>query len=698
LSSYSSSPWRSSPPHRLGPQVVCPPFAIGTTAGTIAAGNDSRITGALQTSSAGPLATQAGANGALAIANALTNTSTTPIPNTPVNSVIRLMYAQQGAETAEQQFGKFFPNSNRNMAGIISGVITEYPSSGAGSAQQSAIYGSSDNFDANNGFAGIFTSICEANSTTCWGINTQITDTGISSDGPTNVRLQNEWDVFVHDPTTTVRGGLQDLYYAPDAVFVGSVTGTTMTVTSVSAPGTTASTGVLAVGQTVVGTGIPNDDLIASLGTGTGNTGTYNLSIAVPVAVASETIKSALPPSSSSNLIGDLCNIFAAESAGHWNICLQSGNGAADYGVWIGDTAVTQVAGLPSQNLQFAYTDTSSTGNRQIGISAQPNTIGAELAIASNYGGKANPRIDNLASYDALNAAGTAPVALLEDDGQDRIHVGLGNIQGFLDSVNGPVLQWIGLANGANTVLIKNAATGSGPTIAAHSYLSGGDANINLGISSLGSGNLLLVSGVNATTATGGFPVIANTTGAPTGSVTVGAVAADTKGQRLCVSVAGGTWRCNPSLVFTSGASVTSAAAAPEQNLVSIKVPANTLGANGAVRVTVLWGYTNDANSKTLIIRHGASSGVAGTLLLNVAETATASAQTMSMVRNANATNSQVVFPANTISYIETSASAVGTGAIDTTADSYINIDCALANSTDEVTVYGYTVEILEGS
>jgi hypothetical protein len=42
----------------------------GTAAGTLAAGNDSRITGALQSSAAGPLATQAGANPAAAIAGA----------------------------------------------------------------------------------------------------------------------------------------------------------------------------------------------------------------------------------------------------------------------------------------------------------------------------------------------------------------------------------------------------------------------------------------------------------------------------------------------------------------------------------------------------------------------------------------------------------------------------------------------------
>lgn len=51
----------------------------------------------------------------------------------------------------------------------------------------------------------------------------------------------------------------------------------------------TATNGVLAVGQSVVGTGIPANTYIAPGGTGTGGTGTYNLST-TPGTVASETV------------------------------------------------------------------------------------------------------------------------------------------------------------------------------------------------------------------------------------------------------------------------------------------------------------------------------------------------------------------------------------------------------------------------
>jgi hypothetical protein len=55
------------------------------------------------------------------------------------------------------------------------------------------------------------------------------------------------------------------------ASFTGSISGTVLTVSAISS-------GALAVGQTVQGTGITANSIITSLGTGTGGTGTYNLS------------------------------------------------------------------------------------------------------------------------------------------------------------------------------------------------------------------------------------------------------------------------------------------------------------------------------------------------------------------------------------------------------------------------------------
>lgn len=73
---------------------------------------------------------------------------------------------------------------------------------------------------------------------------------------------------------------------AASARFTASIAAGVMTVTAVTS-------GVLAIGQTVSGAGVVPGTLISTFGTGTGGTGTYNLSR--PQTVASEVMASALP-------------------------------------------------------------------------------------------------------------------------------------------------------------------------------------------------------------------------------------------------------------------------------------------------------------------------------------------------------------------------------------------------------------------
>jgi len=61
------------------------------------------------------------------------------------------------------------------------------------------------------------------------------------------------------------------------AIFSGSISGTTLTVQSVS-------TGTLAVGQEVFGVGVTNETVITALGTGTGGAGTYTINISQTIA------------------------------------------------------------------------------------------------------------------------------------------------------------------------------------------------------------------------------------------------------------------------------------------------------------------------------------------------------------------------------------------------------------------------------
>lgn len=66
------------------------------------------------------------------------------------------------------------------------------------------------------------------------------------------------------------KGG--DLVTVPDAFFEGSISGTTLTVSKVNA-------GQLAVGSTLAGSGVLDGTKIASLGTGLGGVGTYEVDL-----------------------------------------------------------------------------------------------------------------------------------------------------------------------------------------------------------------------------------------------------------------------------------------------------------------------------------------------------------------------------------------------------------------------------------
>jgi hypothetical protein len=102
--------------------------------------------------------------------------------------------------------------------------------------------------------------------------------------------------------------------------FTASITGTTMDVTAVTS-------GTLAVGNIVYGTGVSPVTKITALGTGTGTTGTYTVSVLQTVASAT----------------------------------MYTGSGTAAT-IRIADTDTTSLAGQPSGTIEFFGTDASAPG------------------------------------------------------------------------------------------------------------------------------------------------------------------------------------------------------------------------------------------------------------------------------------------------------------------------------------------------
>lgn len=132
-----------------------------------------------------------------------------------------------------------------------------------------------------------------------------------------------------------------------------------------------------------------------------------------------------------------------------------------------------------------------------------------------------------------------------------------------------------------------------------------------------------------------------------------------------------------------------------ETTLATITIPANALGANGRIRVTTQWTYTNNANTKTLIVRLG---GTSGTQYATVAVTTTAGVRMQQEIANRNATNSQIGFAANNSSGFGGTTAAPVTSAVDTTASVDLVIRCQLGNGADTITLDSYCVEILKSA
>jgi len=146
-------------------------------------------------------------------------------------------------------------------------------------------------------------------------------------------------------------------------------------------------------------------------------------------------------------------------------------------------------------------------------------------------------------------------------------------------------------------------------------------------------------------------------------------------------------------LVVTTTGQVSLTGSTTETNMAALRIPANTMGANGVIEVKCFWSYTNSSNNKTILHRLGATSGSGGVSVIgSVIVTTTASSQTMAIIRNNNAVNSQTVF-ASASTPFGPSGSAPLTSSQNSAADLYININGQLAVGTETLTlVHAYAV------
>lgn len=151
-------------------------------------------------------------------------------------------------------------------------------------------------------------------------------------------------------------------------------------------------------------------------------------------------------------------------------------------------------------------------------------------------------------------------------------------------------------------------------------------------------------------------------------------------------------WNQVPIILAQSGAGFVTPADTTEDVLATVTVPANTLGANGRLRIRTWWTMTSSANTKTIRIRWN---GAAGSQVVAGAYTTVASAWADAEITNRAATNSQTYMGLFAASAASPTVN-ISTASIDTTAAVDIVFTGQKASSGETLRLESYTVEYLK--
>jgi len=139
--------------------------------------------------------------------------------------------------------------------------------------------------------------------------------------------------------------------------------------------------------------------------------------------------------------------------------------------------------------------------------------------------------------------------------------------------------------------------------------------------------------------------------------------------------------------VFYGTPNVSGPADTNENTLVTLTLPAYTMGANGILKIESWWDVTNNANAKTPRIKFG------GTAILTGSLASTAFFHDIRTVFN-TAAAAQRVFPAGGTGGWHTAATASSTLAVNTAADVTILFTVQKATAGDTMTLVAYTVDV----
>lgn len=242
-------------------------------------------------------------------------------------------------------------------------------------------------------------------------------------------------------------------------------------------------------------------------------------------------------------------------------------------------------------------------------------------------------------------------------------------------------------ASTINRWIFHGSATGNNLSVTPET----GGSDANTGFNFIPSGNAhLQENGVNTLLATNG--VFASKPASPAIGQHYFATDLGTSGTEIVYT--GSLWKPVNGVVVWQGGLAKNSSGASATQLISQLIPPNLMTSASMLRITTLWTYPNSANNKTLSLFLAATTGTpgAGTAYLSQVVTTTATNSIQTMIRNVNATNSQVGFSNSGNSY-STSGGSKATSTVDFTANAYVNIEITMASSGDTGTLLGWTIE-----
>jgi len=200
------------------------------------------------------------------------------------------------------------------------------------------------------------------------------------------------------------------------AIFTGSTSGTTLTVTSISS-------GTIAINQSLYGIGVLPETVITALGTGTGGTGTYTINRSQTV--ASGTMSTATVGAVVTATIAGLTMTVSAVTSG----VLHVGQTVQGAGVTLG-TIITALGtgsgGIGTYTLSVASTVAVGVTMFGINFSVLPSTDGAfsganTVDVIDNYIVYNNPTTQQWGSTDLLSPISPQTSYSLKDGAPDDL-------------------------------------------------------------------------------------------------------------------------------------------------------------------------------------------------------------------------------------------------------------------------------------